>query len=100
MRMEAKATINLDELDLINKTVGWIAPDRAEIQLSDNEIKLTCWGGTWPDDLDHRVRSLQKWHHVEVDLFDGVVSPAFKRVIIRRLQNEDIRDQRPASEQW
>lgn len=90
MRMEAKATITLDELDLINKTVGWITPDRAEIQFSDDEIKLTCWGGTWPEDLEHRVRSLQKWHHVEVDLFDGVISPAFKRVIIRRLKNEDI----------
>jgi hypothetical protein len=91
MKMEAKATITSDELDLINKTTGWIAPDRFEIQFSDDEIKITCWGGTWPDDLDHRVKSLQKWHHVEVDLFDGVISPAFKRVIIRRLKNEDIR---------
>jgi hypothetical protein len=89
MKMEAKATINLDELNLINKVVELIKPNRAEIDLTDDEIKFTCWGGTWPDDLDHRVKSLQKWHHVEVDLFDGVISPAFKRVIIRRLQNEN-----------
>lgn len=88
MKMTATATITLDELELINRIVDWIEPKKSEIQLSDNEIKLTCWGGTWPEDLDYRVRSLQKWHHVEVDLFDGVISPAFKRVIIRRLKNE------------
>jgi hypothetical protein len=86
MRIEAKATINLDELDLINKTVGWIAPDRAEIQLSDNEIKLTCWGGTWPENIDEDIKKMEKWHHVEVDLYDGVMSPGFKRVTIRGLQ--------------
>lgn len=88
MRMEAKATITLDELDLINKTVGLITPDRAEIQFSDDEIKLTCWGGTWPEELDEDIRRLEKWHHVEVDLYDGIVSPSFKRVTIRRINHE------------
>ena len=88
MKVSTAITLSLDELDLINQVRTMINPNRAEIQLSDNEIKLTCWGGTWPEELDKDIKRLEKWHHVEVDLFDGVISPAFKRVIIRRIKNE------------
>jgi hypothetical protein len=90
MKISTKTTLSLDELNLINKVVELIKPTRAEIDLSNDEIKFTCWGGNWPEDLDQDIRSLEKWHHVEVDLFDGVMSPSFKRVTIRGLKNEDI----------
>ena len=90
MKISTKTTLTLDELNLINKVVELIKPNRAEIDLSDDEIKFTCWGGTWPEELDKDIKRLEKWHHVEMDLFDGVISPSFKRVIIRRISNENI----------
>jgi len=92
MRIEVKTTITSDELNLVNKIIGWIAPDESEIQFFDNEIKITCLGGTWPDDLDHRVRNLQKWHHVEVDLVvvDLFDDPSFKRISIRKLKSNEV----------